>query len=103
MLKSEFKDHPNAWQRHDDNCVWILQENENFDKPSNWDEIVEHCTKALVSCGLDFGVRSSCANSRNSDGTFRATCEFIVVEINSARSFGDVAHRKCKTGAEMFW
>jgi hypothetical protein len=98
MLKSEFKDHPNAWQRHDDNCVWILQENENFDKPSNWDEIVEHCTKALVSCGLDFGACDlRVQNSRNSDGTFRATCEFIVVEINSAPSFGDVTLEKYKT------
>jgi hypothetical protein len=28
-------------------------------KLSNWDEIVEHCTKALVSCGLDFGACDS--------------------------------------------
>jgi hypothetical protein len=97
MLKSEFKDHPNAWQRHDDNCVWILQENDSFDKPSNWDEIVEHCTKALVSCGLDFGACDlRVQNSITSEGTVRPRCEFIVVEINSAPSFGEVTLEKYK-------
>tara|TARA_R110000782_G_scaffold46439_1_gene102595 strand:+ start:248 stop:1186 length:939 start_codon:yes stop_codon:yes gene_type:complete len=97
MLKSEFKDHPNAWQRHDDNCVWILQENENFDKPSNWDQIVEHCVKALVSCGLDFGACDlRVQNSHTSEGIIRENCEFIVVEINSAPSFGDVTLEKYK-------
>jgi hypothetical protein len=33
--------------------------NENFDKPQTWDEIVEHCTKALVSLRFNFGVHPS--------------------------------------------
>lgn len=95
MLKQDFKDHPNAWQRHDDNCVWILAENENFDKPLNWDSIVEHCVKALNSCNLDFGACDlRVQNNRTSEGVLRDTCDFIVVEINSAPSFGEVTLQK---------
>jgi glutathione synthase/RimK-type ligase-like ATP-grasp enzyme len=98
MLKQEFKEHPNSWQRHDDNCVWILEENENFDKPVNWDEIVDNCVKALKSCGLDFGACDlRVQNNIDSDGNKRERCNFIVVEINSAPSFGQVTLEKYKT------
>ena len=101
MLKPEFKNHPNAWQRHDDNCVWILEENENFDKPVNWDEIILNCVKALQSCGLDFGACDlRVQNNINTDGIKRERCEFIVVEINSAPSFGEITLQKYKTELE---
>lgn len=97
MLKKEFKEHDNSWQRHDDNCVWILEENAEFDKPVNWDEIIEHCVKALISCGLDFGACDlRVQNNRNSEGELRKRCNFIVVEINSAPSFGKVTLEKYK-------
>lgn len=100
MLKSEFKDHSNAWQRHDDNCVWILPENENFDKPNNWDlsnGVVEHCVKALKSCGLDFGACDlRVQNNTDRGGNVRENPDFIVVEINSAPSFGEVTLEKYK-------
>lgn len=100
MLKQEFKDHPNAWQRHDDNCVWILEQNENFDKPNNWDlpdGIVEHCIKALKSCGLDFGACDlRVQNNTDREGNRRTNPDFIVVEINSAPSFGEVTLEKYK-------
>ena len=97
MLKTEFKDHPNAWQRHDDNCVWILEQNENFDKPDNWNDIVEHCVKAIKSCGLDFGACDlRVQNNTDSDGNRRSNPDFIVVEVNSAPSFGDVTLEKYK-------
>jgi len=100
MLKQEFKDHPNAWQRHDDNCVWILETNENFDKPNNWnlpDGIVEHCVKALKACGLDFGACDlRVQNNTDKDGNKRENPDFIVVEINSAPSFGDITLEKYK-------
>ncbi len=98
MLRQEFKDHPNSWQRHDDNCVWILEENENFDKPVNWKEIVEHCVKAVISCGLDFGACDlRVQNNVDGEGKKRHACDFIVVEINSAPSFGAVTLEKYKT------
>jgi len=95
MLKTEFKDHPNAWQRHDDNCVWILEENENFDKPSNWDEIINQCVNAVVSCGLDFGACDlKVQNNYNLKANKRNNCDFIVIEVNSAPSFGTVTLEK---------
>jgi hypothetical protein len=97
MLKQEFKEHPNAWQRHDDNCVWILEGNENFERPNNWATIVEHCVKALNSCGLDFGACDlRVQNNTDSHGSRRAEPDFIVVEINSAPSFGVVTLEKYK-------
>lgn len=97
MLKKEFKDHPNAWQRHDDNSIWILEENENFDKPENWDEIVDHCVRAVKSCGLDFGACDlRVQNNYNEDGDLREECDFIVIEVNSAPSFGNVTLEKYK-------
>lgn len=97
MLREMFKDHPNAWQRHDDNCVWVLEENENFDKPNNWDEIVRHCVNALKACGLDFGACDlRVQNNTDSDGKRRENCDFIVVEINSAPSFGKITLDKYK-------
>jgi glutathione synthase/RimK-type ligase-like ATP-grasp enzyme len=97
MLKTEFKDHPNAWQRHDDNCVWILEENENFDKPNNWQEIINDCVKAVTSCGLDFGACDlRVQNNYNEDGEERDHCDFIVIEVNSAPSFGEVTLQKYK-------
>lgn len=97
MLKQEFKDHPNAWQRHDDNCVWVLEDNEHFDKPSNWDEIVKHCVGALKGCGLDFGACDlRVQNNIDSKGNKREKCDFIVVEINSAPSFGKITLEKYK-------
>lgn len=97
MLKTEFKDHPNAWQRHDDNSVWILENSENFDKPSNWDEIVKHCVDAVVSCGLDFGACDlRVQNNFDENGDERPYCDFIVIEVNSAPSFGEVTLEKYK-------
>lgn len=97
MLRQEFREHPNSWQRHDDNCVWILEENENFDKPNNWKEIEEHCVKALNSCGLDFGACDlRVQNNNDNDGNRRDNPEFIVVEINSAPSMGIVTLEKYK-------
>lgn len=97
MLKTEHKDSPKAWQRHDDNCTWFLPENPGFDTPSNWDKVIEHCVKALVSCGLDFGACDlRIQNNLNENGSRREDPEFIVVEINSAPSFGDVTLEKYK-------
>lgn len=97
MLRQEFREHPNSWQRHDDNCVWILEENESFDKPDNWSEIVEHCVKALKSCGLDFGACDlRVQNNKDNEGNRRDNPDFIVVEINSAPSMGTVTLEKYK-------
>lgn len=89
MLKSDAPQE-HRWYRNDDHCVWILEENELFDKPINWDSVVEESVKALKAVGLDFGaIDLRIQSATKSDGSPRENPEFIVVEINSAPSFGD--------------
>lgn len=89
MLKSDVvKD--KRWFRNDSNSVWIVEENEQFDKPINWKSIEEQCVKALESTGLDFGACDvRVQSSKNNNGNERKDVDFIVIEINSAPSFGD--------------
>jgi len=94
MLKRDAPE-ANKWQRHDDNCVWILEENEAFDKPVNWNTIVEHSVKALKSVGLDVGaVDVKVQSATKNNGTRRENPDFIIIEINSAPSFGDLTAEK---------
>ena len=79
------------FQRHDDNCVWILEENPLFDKPTNWNNIVEESVKALNAVGLDFGaIDLRVQSAKDKKEKIREFPEFIIVEINSAPSMGDV-------------
>lgn len=71
------------WQRHDDNCVWIVEENPEFNKPANWDNIVEECVKALKSVGLTIGACDVKTQTNNENP------KFIILEINSAPSMGE--------------
>lgn len=94
MLKRDAPEE-HKWQRHDDNCVWILEDNEAFNKPTNWDTIVEHSAKALKAVGLDVGAVDVKVQSANkSNGILRETPEFIIIEINSAPSFGELTADK---------
>lgn len=83
------------WFRNDSNSNWIIEENELFDKPINWEAIVSECVKALKSCNLDFGacdVRVQSAKTQKDK--IRENPDFIIVEINSAPSFGDTTQVK---------
>lgn len=94
MLKTDTPDNK-RWYRNDDNCVWIMQSNDAFDKPSNWGKIEKECVKALKAVGLDFGaVDLRIQSSTNKKGEVRNNPEFIIVEINSAPSFGEVTAQK---------
>lgn len=79
------------WYRNDSNSVWVLEENEAFDKPNNWGAIVNQCVRALKAVGLDVGavdlrVQSGKSNTKVSS----KDPKFVVIEINSAPSFGDL-------------
>ena len=90
MIKRETPDEE-RWYRNDKNSVWIMESNPDFDKPTNWSEIEEHCVRALTSVGLDVGavdLRVQSSKQRDPD--------FIVIEINSAPSFGEVTLEKYK-------
>ena len=83
MLKEDAEE---RWHRHDMNSVWIVEENPLFEKPSNWDLIVEECVKALNAVGLDIGacdIKVQSEKGRDRGGN----PEFIILEINSAPSF----------------
>lgn len=90
MLKQDAEE---RWHRHDMNSVWIMEENPLFEKPSNWDEIVGECVKALNAVGLDVGA---CDIKVQSEKNRRLPIvpDFIIMEINSAPSFGQVTIEK---------
>jgi hypothetical protein len=78
------------WQRHDDNCVWYIESNPGFDKPVNWDTIVQDCVKALDALGLDIAGFDVKVQSRlDNRDRVRNDPEYIIIESNSACSFGE--------------
>lgn len=94
MLKQDTPE-DKKYQRHDDNCVWIVEENPLFDKPSNWNTIIAECVKALQSTGLDFGaIDLRVQSAKDGKGKVREAPEFIIVEINSAPSMGEITTLK---------
>jgi len=100
MLKSDTPEN-NRWFRNDSNCVWILETNPQFNKPSNWDNVVAECIKALISVGLDVGaidlrIQSSEKDKKKKD----KTPNFIILETNSAPSFGEITAEKYTTELE---
>ena len=89
--------------RNDSNSVWVTQFDENnnlktdFDQPSNWTTIVSEAVKALEAVGLDIGAIDVKVQSRTTKkGAVRENPEFIILETNSAPSFGDITLRKYK-------
>lgn len=94
MLKSDTpKDQ--RFQRHDDNCSWFLEDNPSFNKPENWNEIVEDCKKAVVALGADvlaFDIK--CTSIKDSKDK---KCRFVILESASAPSMGKVTLEKYET------
>lgn len=94
MLKRDTPEEK-RFQRHDDNCVWIVEENQAFDKPVNWTDIVNDCVKALKAVGLDIGAFDLKVQSTNdSKGRTRVNPEWIIIESCSAPSFGTITTQK---------
>lgn len=77
-------DADNKWFFNSTNCNWLVEENPNFDKPNNWNQMVEHAQKALLAVGLHTG-----AVDIRVQGNDKSNPDFIVCEINSAPAFGD--------------
>lgn len=94
MLKN---DTPEAerWYRNDDNSVWIMDTNPAYDRPRNFAQIEADCVKALHAMNLDvaaFDVRVQSA--RDKKGKVRENPDYIILESNSAPSFGTVTVQK---------
>lgn len=78
------------WRRHDDVCVWFLEENEYFFKPNSWEDIVEDCVLALNSIGADilsFDVKVQSPMTKNEE--MREYQDYILLECNSASSMNN--------------
>lgn len=100
MLKRDTPDE-HKWYRNDEHCVWIMEDNELFDRPVNWDAVVAESVKAMKAVGLDMGavdlrIQSATKGGDGTDVVTRENPDFIIVEINSAPSFGDVTEEKYK-------
>jgi hypothetical protein len=92
MLKTEATD---RWFRNDSNSIWVLEDNPLFDKPVNWDLIVQDCVTALNAVGLDFGAMDVRVQSRlNGDGEERESPKWIILESNSAPSLATITTQK---------
>jgi glutathione synthase/RimK-type ligase-like ATP-grasp enzyme len=79
------------WRRHSDICVWFLEENEEFRKPANWEEILEECKKALLCVGLDIGaIDLRVQNEKDNKGNVRTNPDYFILETNSAASFAEI-------------
>ena len=78
------------WHRHENNSVWILEENPMFDKPNNWDDIVKSCIDAMNAVELDVAavdVKTQ-TNTQNP--------KYIILETNSAPALGNIGIEKYK-------
>lgn len=94
MLKNDTPE-DKRWFRNDSNSSWIIESNEAFDKPVNWSTVIKESIKALKAVGLDFGAVDLRIQSRlDKNGNVRENPDFIVVEINSAPSFGEITLQK---------
>lgn len=94
MLRNDVPDNQ-RWFRNDSNSVWIVEENPQFDRPTNWNDIVNDCVTALKAVGLDVGAFDVRVQSaRDNRDRVREEVKYIVLESNSAPSFGDITAQK---------
>lgn len=72
------------WHRHESNSVWINESNELFNKPTNWDDIVADCVKAMNAIGLDI-----CCFDVKVQNDKHENPKWIIMESNSAPGLND--------------
>jgi len=90
-LKADAKEDA-KWFRNDSNCVWFMENNEEqFKKPANWNEIVADAILAAKSVGLDTAAIDVRVKGKPSK---EGAQDWVIIETNSAPSFGDVTLQK---------
>jgi len=82
-----------TWQKHDDVCSWILEDNPSFKKPNNWNDIVADCIKAKNALGLDICAFDVMVQG-SKNGIERENPEWNICESCSAPSFGNITGQK---------
>lgn len=88
MLKNSATQQENNWYRNDSNSVWVREENSLFNKPETWDDIIKDCQLARESLGLDICALDVKVNKAGN---------WLILEANSAPSFGSVTSEKYKS------
>jgi len=84
--------------RNSNNSNWILENNKMFEKPINWEQIVNDCVKALNAVNLDIGACDVRVQSQYKNGEIRNNPIYKIIEINSAPSLnGNIVFNKYKT------
>jgi len=68
------------WFFNNQNCNWVSEQHELYNRPATYQQIADECVKALNACGLDIG---GCDVRVNKKG------EFKIIEINSACSLAE--------------
>lgn len=103
MLRSDVPE-ADRWYRNDSNSVWMLESNELFDRPVNWEEVERQCVLAMESVGLDFAaIDLRIQSAKNKHGEIRENPEFIILETNSAPSMGDITAIKYKENIPLIF
>lgn len=82
------------YYKNDSNSIWVVDSNPSFKRPGNWNDIEAECVKALKAVGLDFAAFDVLVKSKTSDQDSNAALDFMIIECNSAPSFGDVTATK---------
>lgn len=83
--KMRKEDAEERWFFNSSNSVWILEENPKYNRPSTFNDIVKECQKALNALKLDFAAF---------DVRVKKDGSFVILEGNSAPSFGDLTAKK---------
>lgn len=73
------------WRYAYEDLVTFKEENKNFLRPANWDDIAEACCNAVASVGLDTGA----CDVKVAKAEEGKPAPFFIIEINSAPSFGE--------------
>lgn len=84
VLLNEAQD---RWHRHSNNSTFLNEDNPMFDKPENWDEIVEACLNALKALKLDIAAFDVKVSKQG---------KYIILESNSAPALGEQGLEKYK-------
>lgn len=72
------------WHRHHNNSIFVNEDNELFNKPANWDEIVTECIKALDGMTLDIAAFDVKVQNDKHENP-----KFIILESNTAPALGE--------------
>lgn len=94
MLKEDAEE---RWYRNDSNSVWYLETNPIFDRPVNFDKIIEDCKKLQELTRLNFSSFDIRVQSSKHEDP-----KYIILETNSGSSMGEGTAQAYKNAIEKY-